>query len=186
MVQLPDHLYHYYEHSRGPLRNLSDLAPDEAEAVLEALRQRDDGFASQRNSDYLSIRRELEAFVRARFIDKGGEPLRNTPHYFTLGACDWVETWYAHGSEIHIPLAEIDVRQCDQLHLRRYFPGDALRRRQTVSPTGLHAGGTRRSGRAMYGLPQEWNADGKGGPDRYIEAQVWYDPPAIKRYISIS
>ncbi len=38
----------------------------------------------------------------------------------------------------------------------------------------------------MYGLPQEWNADGKGGPDRYIEAQVWYDPPAIKRYISIS
>ena len=24
-----------------------------------------------------------------------------------------------------------------------------------------------------YGLPQEWNADGAQGPERYIEAQVW-------------
>ncbi|HLO16004.1 MAG TPA: hypothetical protein VK206_14320, partial [Anaerolineales bacterium] len=28
-----------------------------------------------------------------------------------------------------------------------------------------------------YGLPQEWNPDGKGGPERYIEAQVWDDGP---------
>jgi len=30
---------------------------------------------------------------------------------------------------------------------------------------------------AAYGLPQEWNADGQGGPERYIEAQVWDEPP---------
>ena len=29
----------------------------------------------------------------------------------------------------------------------------------------------------LYGPPQEWNADGKAGPDRYIEAQVWDDTP---------
>ena len=27
----------------------------------------------------------------------------------------------------------------------------------------------------QYGLPQDWNADGKGGPERYIEAQIWED-----------
>jgi hypothetical protein len=28
-----------------------------------------------------------------------------------------------------------------------------------------------------YGLPQVWNLDGSGGPERYIEAQVWADEP---------
>ena len=28
---------------------------------------------------------------------------------------------------------------------------------------------------ARYGLPQDWNADGHSGPERYIEAQVWDD-----------
>jgi len=29
----------------------------------------------------------------------------------------------------------------------------------------------------LYGLPQEWNVDGKAGSGRYIEAQVWDDAP---------
>ena len=28
---------------------------------------------------------------------------------------------------------------------------------------------------AEYGLPQECNTEGKLGPERYIEAQVWQD-----------
>jgi hypothetical protein len=35
-----------------------------------------------------------------------------------------------------------------------------------------------------YGLPQEWNPDGKGGPERYIEAQVWDDVP-LKEYLRV-
>jgi len=35
----------------------------------------------------------------------------------------------------------------------------------------------------LYGLPQEWNADGKAGPDRYIEAQVWDDAPLSHFFI---
>jgi hypothetical protein len=27
----------------------------------------------------------------------------------------------------------------------------------------------------QYGLPQEWNPDGKQGIERYIEAQLWID-----------
>ncbi len=177
-MQLPDQLYHYYEGSRGPLRNLSDLDADEAEAVLEALRQRGDGFASQRKADYLSIRRDLEAFVRARFIDKGGEPLRDNPHYFTLGACDWVKSWYARGSEIHVALAEVDAKCVsftygDTFPAMRYADGKPYRRQvYTLAeiPDLI----------ASYGLPQVVNADGKLGPDRYIEAQVWNDRPLLR------
>ena len=32
-----------------------------------------------------------------------------------------------------------------------------------------------------YGLPQDWNDDGKYGPERYIEVQVWSDE-TVKKY----
>ena len=34
-----------------------------------------------------------------------------------------------------------------------------------------------------YGLPQDWNDDGKYGPERYIEAHIWSDD-VIGRYLS--
>jgi hypothetical protein len=41
--------------------------------------------------------------------------------------------------------------------------------------------GLERKIRALFvnrnGQPQNWNPDGKLGPDRYIEAQVWSDEP---------
>ncbi len=33
-----------------------------------------------------------------------------------------------------------------------------------------------------YGLPQQWNAEGLYGPERYIEAQVWSDR-SVSRYL---
>ncbi len=56
---IPDYLYHYYACEQKPFRNLSDLPLDEAEAVLEVIRQRRKGFASQRKADYLQIRSQL-------------------------------------------------------------------------------------------------------------------------------
>lgn len=108
---VPEYLYHYYECSRGPFRNLSDLSLAQAEAVLADIRQRGEGFASQRKADYLTIRSELEAFVRTRFVEKGGKPHRAHPHYMILGKCDWVKNWYREGCEVHILLNEFDP-QC--------------------------------------------------------------------------
>ena len=34
-----------------------------------------------------------------------------------------------------------------------------------------------------YGLPQDWNDDGKYGPERYIEAHIWSDD-VIKEYLT--
>ena len=33
-----------------------------------------------------------------------------------------------------------------------------------------------------YDLPQNWNDDGKNGPERYIEVQIWTDD-VIKKYL---
>ncbi|MCR5274544.1 MAG: hypothetical protein K6E26_04200 [Clostridiales bacterium] len=39
----------------------------------------------------------------------------------------------------------------------------------------------RRTG-PFQSLPQDWNDDGKFGPERYIEAHVWSEMP-VARYI---
>jgi hypothetical protein len=35
---------------------------------------------------------------------------------------------------------------------------------------------------AKYGLPQDWNDDGRFGPERYVEAHIWSDD-VIGKYL---
>lgn len=35
---------------------------------------------------------------------------------------------------------------------------------------------------AKYGLPQDWNDDGKFGPEQYVEAHIWSDD-VIGKYL---
>jgi hypothetical protein len=180
MIEVPDFLCHYYNAVDGPLRNLSDLPMDMAEALLDRLRREGDRFASQRSPDYLSIRRELEDRVRTLFIEKGGRPKRLRPQYFILGACPWLESWYPQGCVLRIPLAAIPFQSVsftygDTFPAMRYRDGKPYRR-QVFTLQELPALVS------AYGLPQVWNADGHLGPDRYIEAQVWDDGP-LKPYI---
>lgn len=172
---IPDYLCHYYEGSRGAFRNLSDLPPDQAESILSAIRERGEGFASQRKTEYLTIRHELETTIRALFIEKGGQPVRERPHYMILGSCLWLMSWYQSGCELRIPLAQFEPTQVsftygDSFPAMRYGDGKPYRR-QVYTLAELP------DVVACYGLPQEWNPDGAKGPDRYIEAQVWDDRP---------
>jgi hypothetical protein len=172
---IPETLYHYYECSHQPFRSLSNLPLNEAEAVLNGIRQRGEGFASQRNTDYLIIRHELETFVRARFVEKGGQPLRTHPHYMILGRCDWVKSWYPQGCEVSIPLdrfdpAHVSFTYGDTFPAMRYTDGKPYRRQVYLLAELADL-------IERFGLPQDCNSDGTNGPDRYIEAQVWYDDP---------
>jgi hypothetical protein len=175
---LPDFLSHYYEASAGPCRSLSDLPFDAAEAIQERIRSEGNRFASQRAADYLAVRRELEERIRALFVAKGGQPWRARPHYFILGACPWVRSWYVEGQELRIPLAwfapgRVSFTYGDSFPAMRFSDGRPYRGQvYTLSelPRLVRA----------YGLPQVWNADGRGGPERYIEAQVWEDLPVIR------
>ncbi len=170
---LPDHLCHYYACEQGPFRNLSDLSLADAERVLESIRECGAGFASQRSADYLTIRRELEAKVRKLFIEKGGQPRRQHPHYMILGTCAWVKSWYAQGCELRIPLLNFAPEQVsftygDTFPAMRYVDGKPYRG-QVYTLAELPALVE------QFGLPQSWNPDGQHGPDRYIEAQIWDD-----------
>ena len=176
----PDFLCHYYEAATGPFLNLSDLASDKAERVLNTIRARGETFASKRSADYLQIRGELEVRVRKLFILKGGKPRRKRPHYMILGSCPWVREWYQDGRELVIALAIfrpeiVSFTYGDTFPAMRYQDGRPYRG-QVYTLQEL-AGIVR-----LYGLPQTWNHDGRHGPDRYIEAQVWDDEP-IRQFL---
>ncbi|WP_222850428.1 hypothetical protein [Paenibacillus tengchongensis] len=169
------YLYHYYERSRGPFRNLSELEPEEASRVLESIRQSGDVMAAQRTEGYMERRRELEAMARSLFLAKGGKPQRTVPHYMVLGPCEWLSSWYKEPAFVRMHISD--------------FPPDTLSFTYgDMFPTFSPRVQDQREYRgqlytyteilqliAKYGLPQEWNKDGTGGPERYIEVQVWAD-----------
>ena len=173
-------IVHYYEASKGPFRSLSDLRMEEAESILQRIRQEGIVFASKRNLDYLSLRMSLEQRIHQLFIEKGGQPKRLRPHYFIVGHCDWVKSWYCDGQEVQILLSTIDPKVIsftygDSFPAMHYQDGKPHRGQVYILEelTELVA---------QYGLPQVWNSEGKYGPERYIEAQVWDDAP-VKEYL---
>jgi hypothetical protein len=178
------HLYHYYDAASGPVLNLSDLPPAEAEAVQAQLVRQGKGFAAQRGADYLARRRELEQLARRLFIAKGGCPVRSAPHYMVVGECPWLATWYADGRFVKMPIEAFDVRTVS------FTYGDLF---PTFSPQA--ADGAEYRGQVYtyeeilhlierYGLPQEkWT--GAFGQPAYVEAQVWEDKTLAKCTIGL-
>lgn len=167
------YLYHYYEGSTGPFRNLSELNTDAADEVMNRLKSEGKVFASQRSDDYLNIRRELEAKAREMFIQKGGKPNKLYPHYMTLGECNWIKEWYKQGKELKIHMDQFDPEHIsftygDLFPTMRFKDGKPYREKLYTKQEIIQI-------IIEYGLPQEWNKDGKKGPERYIEVQIWDD-----------
>jgi hypothetical protein len=159
------------------------LPPEQAEQIQEQIRRAGNRFASQRSSDYLKKRLELENKIRKLFEEKGGQPKLTRPHYMILGACPWVRDWYVDGREVQIKLIAIPER-CVSFTYGDSFPAinyqDGKPYRGQVYTVSELEEVIRR-----YGLPQEWNSDGSGGPERYIEAQIW-DDALLQKYLSVS
>jgi hypothetical protein len=173
-------LCHYYEQELGPFRNLSSLEPPEADRILSKLRLEQQVFASRRSEEYLLIRKELERQAREIFIQKGGHPKNSYPHYMTVGACNWLLCWYRQGSVIEIEWDELDEASIsftygDLFPTMRYDDNKPYRK-QVYTKAEIQ------DVISQYGLPQEWNADGSKGPERYIEAQIW-DDAVLKKFM---
>jgi len=174
-------LYHYYDESTGPLRNLSALRPEEGDALLNRLKEGNFGYASRREGWYMERRRELEALARSLFLEKGGRPRTAYPHYFVIGECPWLETWYPRPRHVCLPLAELP-QDCVSFTYGDMFPtfsdrvadGREYRKALYTADEILRL-------IEKYGLPQEWNPRGEKGPERYVEAQVWLEDPISGR-----
>ena len=176
------YLYHYYEKSNGPFRSLSDISKDEADEILARLHDQGGTFASYRKQDYMKTRKQLELHVRKLFIEKGGKPLRISPHYMVLEECPYLMTWYRETCFLRIPI-ESFKRVTLSFTYGDMFPtfnpenDDGKEYRKKVYTYGEILRLIEK-----YGLPQSWNADGHYGPERYIEVQVWSDE-VIGEYI---
>ena len=175
-------LYHYYERTIGPFKNLSDLPANEGEVLLKKIKNdRPSSMAAQRDENYMQRRVNYEAIARNLLIEKGGKPTRVAPHYMVVEECDWLKSWYIDGCYVKIPIDEFDLNTIS------FTYGDM---HPTFSPR-VNDGKEYRKKLynyaevlkiiEKYGLPQDWNADGKFGPERYIEVQIWSDE-VIKKY----
>ena len=169
------YLYHYYEKSKGPFLNLSDFDIDMAQSVMDEIKANNDLMAAHRYDGYLKRRVYLEGMARELFIAKGGKPIRQVPHYMVIGRCDWLLTWYHEPEFIKIPIDSFPVSSISFSYgdlfptfSDRVTDGREYRKQiYTLDEINLLI--------QKYGLPQQWNAGGEHGPERYIEAQIWDD-----------
>lgn len=175
-------LYHYFEKKIGPFRNLSDLRLEEAQEVMRNIKKdRPLSLAAKRDENYMKRRTNYETLARNLFIEKGGKPVRKVPHYMVVGECSWLNSWYVEGGYVKIPIEEFDLNTIS------FTYGDM---HPTFSPIVTDGREYRKKLYTYeeilrvidkYGLPQEWNSDGKFGPERYIEVQIWSDD-VISKY----
>jgi len=84
---IPDFITHYYLPDKKPFLNLSDLSKEEMDPIVKELNRRADEGKIHRGFPnwYFPQRKEAEKNLRKAFIEKGGNPKRKAPHYFTLG-----------------------------------------------------------------------------------------------------
>ncbi len=170
------YLYHYYDKTIGPFKNLSDLSIEEAKAVLENIKMiKPTSQSAQRHDKYVEYRRNCERILRLEFAKKGGQMSRLSPHYLVVEHSPWLYSWYENCDFVRIPIEEFDQNTLS------FTYGDSM---PTFSPS-INDGKEYRHKLYTYseileiihkyGLPQDWNGDGKYGPERYIEVHVWSD-----------
>ncbi len=108
----------------------------------------------------------------------------DSPHYMVLEFSPWLSTWYEESRYIKIPVEEFDLRTVS------FTYGDSM---PTFSDSVCDGKEYRKKVYMYdeileiikkYGMPQEWNDDGKYGPERYIEAHIWSDK-VIQKYIKL-
>lgn len=170
------YLYHYYDRSRKPFLNLSDLPRDKAVELLEEIKRiNPNSMAAGRSPKYVDLRLHYEEIMREKFSELGGTIKRTAPHYMVVGECEWLSTWFEKSSFVKIHISEFDLRTVS------FTYGDS---HPTFSPRvddGLEYRKRLYDYKGIlemiekYGLPQRNNPDGKNGNVRYIEAQIWSD-----------
>ncbi len=107
----PSTIVHYYLPDKEPFQNLFDLEASELESVAAELNKRkEEGLSNRGFPDwYFKQRVVAEQALRKAYIEKGGNPKRKSPHYFTLGRSIGFEWVYKENFKtIEIPIALVE------------------------------------------------------------------------------
>lgn len=176
-------LYHYFDKTTGSFKNLSDLPVEEANKVLEKIAiTKPNVQCAKRNADYMQTRIYYESILRNEFQKKGGFIYRQVPHYMIVEHSPWLSTWYENSSFIKIPIEAFDVRTISFTYGDSHPTfSDKVKDKKEYSKK-LYTYDEILKIIDKYGLPQDWNNDGKYGPERYIEAHIWSDD-VIREYL---
>lgn len=180
------YLYHYFDKSTGPFKNLSDLPIEEAKRLLQTLKTtRPKSFLASRDDSYMDRRIAYESLVCGIFKDIGGKPVRTSPHFMTVEHSDWLYSWYENPAFVKIPIEEFDLSTLSftygDMH-PTFSPivtdGREYRKKLYMYPEILQI-------IEKYGLPQNNPPaqEGETGHPFYVEVQVWSDE-TVKKYIS--
>lgn len=177
-------LYHYFDKKTGPFMNISELSMEQSNNILNRIKEEKPTTQSaQRDSEYMFRRHMYEDIIRKEFLKKGGIINRNVPHYMVVEHSPWLSTWFEDSAYIKIPIEEFDLKTVSFTYGDSHptfspWPRDddwkEYRRRLYTYDEILVI-------MKKYGLPQDWNNDGKFGPERYIEAHIWSDE-TINKY----
>lgn len=177
-------LYHYFDSRTGSFRSLTAVSAEEAKKLMETIKkERPNSQCAERHDKYVEYRHNCESLLRGEFAAKGGIIEINTPHYMVVEHSPWLSTWYEQSEHIKIPIEEFDTRTLS------FTYGDSM---PTFSPSVNDGKEYRKKLYTYeeilkviekYGLPQDWNDDGKFGPERYIEVHVWSDK-TVNKYLS--
>lgn len=165
-------LYHYFDKRSGPFKSLTMLPEEQAKSILKQVnKERPGGFCAQRDADYLIKRRKCESILRKEFEEKGGITDIPSPYYFVVEQCPWLSTWYENPDYVKISIEKIDIRKIsftygDSMPTFGFDDGKEYRKKVYLYEEIVEL-------IDRYGLPQDWNADGRYGPERYVEAHVW-------------
>ncbi len=169
-------------------QNLSDVSIEEAKKILKDIALKKPGTqCAKRADEYMELRHYYEEILRCelnragtvRINACGDSRLRGLRSRKPIGFRQWV----VHNSAfIKIDLDEFDKSTLSFTYgdshptfSKRVNDGKEYRKK-------LYAYDEILAIIAKYGYPQNWNNDGKYGPERYVEAHIWSDD-VVKRYM---
>lgn len=158
--------------------NLGDLPMEEAKLVLQTIRLERPGVqCAKRQETYMEDRLYYEEILRSEFLKKGGVIGRKSPHYMVVEHSPWLSTWFENCAYIKIPIEAFDLQTVSFTYGDSHPTFSPRPRTDDWKEYRKQLYTYDEIGRVIekYGLPQDWNNDGRFGPERYVEAHVWSD-----------
>ncbi len=194
-TEIPTYATHYFDATRGPFLNLSELPDEKLQSVLLDLnetRKTSTGYRRVFGARYMELRRRTELRLHEDFRSRGGRPERASPHYFVLGDSPWFAGLYPECESVQIDLAALP-----NLVTSATYP-DSFVSMNSGSDLGLPHPLKPYHGRAFqlselprlieeWGLPRDDSSrddqNYHNGPfEKYVEIQLWSDEP-VREYL---
>lgn len=173
--------YRYFYNIRDPFLKITNIQSDNVQEYLKLIK--DNSLAVRTyNTEYINNRLLSEKIMREKFIEKGGKPVLEHPHYFVLENCDYwfyqeknnVASLAINSNMFPKDIVSFTYGDSVPTFIPQYNDGKEYRNKVYTTKEIKNIIN-------KYSLPQLWNANCKYGFENYIEVQVWSDD-VIKDY----